>query len=684
MIDNNITKALGAGSGIDSASLVKQLTDLERLGPQQRIDSKREKAEAQISDFGTLTSAIDTLRSSITTLTNKEGLFSKSAAFSDRDNILPTKLDTDVQPGSYAFTVNRLAQAHSMTFGGLASDKDAVGTGTLTFTFGQWERADGVPPAFKPDANAEAFSITIDNSNNSLIGLRDAINKAGKGVQASIINDGTSQRLVVTAPSGGKSELQITVEEDGDTPSNTDATGLSRFAFNADATGFPAVETQKGLDALITINGLSVSRPSNTVTDLVKGLSLDLLKAEEGKVTTITITDDKAFAEENIRKFVEAYNTFLKDTQALTGYNKEEKAWGSLRNDPLAKSVMSRFRSVISSAIPGLSDSNFTALASAGIRTELNGTLSIHEETFRKAMNENFADVQKLFAPHTNSSTADVVVNSYGKHTRAGSYEVNITTPPARGYFNGSAAAADWNTFNTGSDDYSFTVKVNGITSDLISLAADTEFGSAEEMAEALQIAINSDAKLTAQGASVAVTWDETNNRFDITSKRYGAASGVNIVNSSAMFESELGLAAGLGTAGVDVKGTINGVEGFGLGNVLLPKLGEPAEGLSLLIGENATSGKVEFSRGFAGEFEEQVKQFLQTNGLIDSREKELNRQLGDLDIKEEQLERKMSIYQERLMRQFVAMERILSSLNSQGGFLEGLIDRLPFTAKKD
>lgn len=684
MIDNNITKALGAGSGIDSASLVKQLTDLERLGPQQRIDSRREKAEAQISDFGTMTSAIDSLRGSITALTNKEGLFSKSAAFSDRDNILPTKLETEVQPGSYAFTVNRLAQAHSMTFGGVSSDKDAVGTGTLTFNFGEWERVDGVPPTFNPDADAESFSITIDNSNNSLLGLRDAINKAGKGVQASIINDGSSQRLVVTAPSGGKSELQITVAEDADVPTDTDASGLSRFAFNADAAGFPAVETQKGLDALITINGLAVTRASNTVTDLVQGLSLDLLKAEEGKITTITITDDKAFAEENIRKFVESYNTFLKDTQALTGYNKEEKEWGSLRNDPLAKSVMSRFRSVISSAIPGLSDSNFTALANAGIRTELNGTLSINEDTFKKAMSENFSDVQKLFAPHTNSSTSDVTVNSYGKQTRAGSYSVNVTTPPARGFFTGDTTTADWSNFNTGADDYSFSVKLNGITSNVITMAADTAFDSAESMAEALQIAINGDAKLSAQGASVSVTYDEVNNRFDITSKRYGAASGVDIVSASGMFGTALGLNVGVGTAGVDVKGTVDGVEAFGLGNVLLPKLGQPAEGLSLLIGDNATSSTVEFSRGFAGEFEEQIKQFLQSNGLIDSREKELNRQLTDLDIKEEQLDRKMSIFQERLMRQFVAMERILSSLNSQGGFLEGLIDRLPFTARKD
>src|SRR5690606_11848384 len=113
------------------------------------------------------------------------------------------------------------------------------------------------------------------------------------------------------------------------------------------------------------------------------------------------------------------------------------------------------------------------------------------------------------------------------------------------------------------------------------------------------------------------------------------------------------------------------------------PKLGEKAEGLSLIIGENATTAKVDFSRGFAGQMDELIGQFLQTNGLFDDREKILERQLVDFDDQETRLERRMTAYQERLMQQFIAMESILNGLNSQGGFLENLIDSLPFTAKK-
>ncbi len=684
MIDNNIVNALGAGSGIDSPNLIKQLTDLERMGPQQRIDSRREKAEAQISGFGAMTSAIDSLRTSVKALSDKEGLHSKTAAFSSSENISPTKLDTNVQPGSYTFEVNRLAQAQSITFGGAARETDAVGTGEMTFSFGNWTRTDGVATAFNQDPDAESFSITIDNSNNSLRGIRDAINAADKGVQASIVNDGTNFRLVVTAPSGATNELQITVDEGDDPLHNTDGIGLSKFAFNAGVADFAGLEKQSGADAELTVNGLAVTRSSNTVTDLIEGLSLDLLKAEPGSVTTITVTEDKAFAEENIRAFVESYNTFLAEMQPLTGYNKEEEAYGALRNDPLAKSVMSRFRSLISGSIPGLTDSSFTTLATVGIRTQLDGTLSIDEETFREAMDDNYREVQKLFSANTQSSASDVTVNSYGQQTKAGTYEIDITTPPARGFFEGAAAGATLTGFNTGETDYSFSVAVNGTTSGTIQLPANTEYSTPEELAGAIQAAINSDTALSAQGATVSVTYDADSNRFVMTSNRYGAASNVAIKTASDGAADGLGLAVGTGTAGVDVKGTVNGVEGFGLGNVLLPKLGEPGAGLSLIIGENATTSTVNFSRGFAGGLDEQIQQFLQRNGLIEARETELGRQLGDLDAREEQLERRMTIFQERLMRQFIAMERVLSSLSSQGGFLEGLVDQLPFTARRD
>jgi len=684
MIENNIIKSLGAGSGIDSPNMAKQLTEIERAAPQERIDAKRTKAEAQISDFGLLSNAMDTLKSAVTALTAKEGLFSKSASYTDSDALVPTKLDTTVQAGTYAFEVKALAASQSLSFNGLNDANAAVGEGVLTFNFGSWNRDTNEDPTdFVVDPKAKTFSVTIDNTNNSLNGLRDAINRAGMGVQASVIFDGSGYRLVTTAPSGANQEMQISVAEAGDTPTNTDASGLSRFGFNADVTGFASLEKQAGADAVLVINGLELNRASNTVTDVVEGLTLDLLKAAPGEVVTVTVADDKNFAEEKIRGFVDTYNAFLAEIKPAFSYNKEEEKWGSLTNDSLAKSVTSRFRTLIGAAIPGLNDSNYSALTNLGIRTELDGTLKIHEGDFQKAMSNNFADVQKLLAPHTHSSSSDIKVNSFGKQTQAGSYDVVITTPPKKGYFTGAAmdAGVAFPNFDTTGKSYTFTLKVDGVESGTIQIPTDVVYASAGDLATAMQSAINGDNALKAAGVSVIVAHDSGTNSLTFTSNRYGTSSWVDVASASSDAITDLGIAQGSGTKGVNVAGTVDGVPGFGLGNVLLPKLGEKSEGLSMIVGDAATSSTVSFSRGFAGQMEELLGQFLQTNGLFDSREDILERQLVDLDDQEERLDRRMTAYHERLMQQFIAMESILNGLNSQGGFLENLIDTLPFTA---
>lgn len=697
MIDNNIIQSLGVGSGIDTNNIVKQLTAIERSAPQQRIDTKRDLTEARISDYGVLSSALSTLKEAAAEIIKPEGMFSKTAAFTESDALVPTGLTTDVEPGVYNFTVEEIAQSQSISFAGLADDDSEVGEGTITLNFGAWTR-DGSDRAtsFVQDTDHESVTLTIDSSNNSLKGLRDAINKADVGVQASIIYDGSSYRLSILAESGENNEIEIVVDEGGTSDLNEDAIGLSRFAFNSAKDDFATqtVETQMGEDARLTINGLSVQRSTNTIDDIVQGLSLDVLKAAPGEKITITVEDDKAFAEDNVRNFVDAFNAFLEAVDPIFGVSEEtnedgEKITveGSLSKDSMAKSILSRIRSTIASSIPGLTDSNFTALTNVGIRTELDGTLSISEDEFEEAFADRFEDVQKLFAPQTYSSSSDITVNSYGKNTIAGEYNVVVTTPPSKGYLN----ANEFDPFNnvtfpdydTSAKDYSFKIRVNGNESDTISLPGAL-YDSEDEIAAALQAAINADETLQANGSSVVVSYDTDTSNFVFTSNQYGTSSTVTILDASNEITTDLGIADAGGTPGVKVVGTINGVAGFGSANVLLPALGEPGEGLAMLIGENASSATVNFSRGFAGELDELIKEFLSKDGLISAREASLEDDLDSLDDDQDKLVRKMTAYEERLIQQFIAMERIINGINSSSGFLENLIDQLPFTSKKD
>jgi len=356
MIDNNIIQSLGAGSGIDTANLTKQLTEIERAAPQNRIDTKRDKAETQISDFGLVSNAMAILQDAANVLSEPEGLFSKSASFTQSSALVPVELDTDVQAGTYTFTVEEVASSQSLTSTSFSDPSDAVGEGVLTFRFGD-TTADGLgamlaTDGFSQDLEAEEVNITIDSTNNSLEGLRDAINDAEVGVQASIVNDGLNGYVLqITAESGSNNELEISVVEAGGSPSNNDSAGLSRFTFNETASQL--TQQQGGRDAELTINGLTVYRESNTIDDIVEGLQLDVLESDPGTPITVTITDDKAFAEQNIRDFVEAYNIFLEAITPATGTTErededgdKEKVIGSLANDALAKSMLSQIKTV--------------------------------------------------------------------------------------------------------------------------------------------------------------------------------------------------------------------------------------------------------------------------------------------------------------------------------------------------
>ena len=700
MIDTNIIQSLGAGSGIDTKSLVSQLVEIERAAPQNRIDNTREETQTQISDYGLLSSALAELQDAATLLTDPEGLFSKSASFTESDALVPTELGTDVEVGTYNFTVEEIAQSQSLAFDGVSDPTAAVGEGTLTFSFGEWTRNDNGTTGdasddfvdgtstFSINGDKESFDIVIDSSNNSLEGLRDAINDADMGVSASIIFDGTDYHLSILSESGQKNELQIVADETTTGGDATDTVGLSNFAFNASLVGadLAARETQFGQDAKLTLNGLEVYRSSNTIDDIVEGLSLDVLKAEPGETVTITVSDDKTYAEDAIRNFVDAYNLFLEAIEPAFGTKEIENedgetqtVQGSLSNDSLGKNILTQIRGVIAQGVPGLADSAFTALTNLGIRTELDGTLSISEEEFDRALDENFEDVQKLLAPNTATSDNSIAINSFNEATTAGEYEVVVTQAPTKGDYLGAA----YTSLDTTTGDFSFQLVVDGNVTDTLTLDAAV-YSSDTELAAALQSLINSDSNLQDAGSRVTVTVE--GGAFNITSNKYGANSTVDFISAGAEFETNLGISNNVGTRtdGLTVAGTINGVTAFGSANVLLPALGEPGEGLALLIGENATSATVNFSRGFAGDLENLIDQLMDSSGPITTRSDSLNDTLENLDEDQEALDRRMSAYEERLIQQYIAMEEILNSLSTSGSFLENLINTLPFTAGND
>lgn len=669
---SSIINSLGGGSGIDSASLIKQLVEINKTPELNRLTSRQTLLETQISDFGLLRSSFATLQTAANALASPDTFNAKAVSIPDTSLLGITKLDAKAVAGDYRLKVEQIAQAQSLSSGSYSSVNDAVGKGTLTLRFGSWNET---LDAFSVNTAKSGATITIDDTNNTLSGLRDAINEADVGVQATIVSDGGAYKLLLTAPSGEANEIELTAAEDGGAP------GLANFNFNT--ANQALVQEQGGANALVRVNGLLLTRESNHLTDVIDGMEFDIFNSSPTETVSINISADKSIAETAIRDFVDTYNTFLSEVEKLVGFDEELGEYGSLRQDPLAKNLLQSIRSMMTGSVAGITN-GFDSLSTLGIRTELDGTLKIVEDgtntDFRAAIDKNFDAVRDLFTPKTSSSNSLLDVTAFSGASQPGSYEVVITQQPEKGQFIAGAMAFP---IDTTGKDYSFNVVVDGVSAATITLPDGKVYASGAELAAEMQSLINLDSEIKGGRVGVQVAFNTSMNQLEFTSNAYGAASNVSFTSVGADM-ADLGISASIGTAGKDVAGTVDGVEAFGFGNVLLPAIGSKAEGLSMLVTPGVTNATIDFSRGFAGQMDSLINDFLKNSGLIKSRETNIDKEIDNVEEGMEQLERRSEAYRLRLQSQFIAMESIVRSLNNTGSFLDGLVDRLPFTSKNN
>lgn len=676
---DSIIKTLGAGSGIDTTNLISQLVAIERAPTEERLDRREARLEAQISGYGLLKSSLDGLKGSLTALSGSDLFNARTVAVPNSDVITANAVQTGAQTGTYQIEVLEVASAQSLVMASQSERDTALGkSGELTIRFGEWSYdINDEPETFAINDQRAALSIDIETT-DSLDAIAAKINAEDAGVQASVLKVESSYQLMLTSPSGKSNALEIT----GDDAS------LDDLGFSAGAVGTGVTETQQAQDAQIKVNGLAVSRESNDIDDVIQGFDFTLNKASPGETVSFSITSDKSLAEQAVRDFVTAYNSYHETAENLVGYSRDENndlVRGDLAGDSSARTLISRLREMIGAAVPGVG-SGFSALTNIGIRTELDGSLSISEDEFSSAIDENFGLVEHLFAANTSSANSAVSVNmgSYAGAATGGTYEVEITQDPTQGSIQGNAITASFATpLDTSSGDYSFKIQVNGVESALIQLTGT--YATPDELRADLQTLINGDENLKAGFAEVDVAYDAGSNSFSFVSREYGSVSEVGFSQASGDMAT-LGVETALtGTAGMDVEGKVEGVEGFGTGDLLLPDIDSPIYGLNFSVGSGASAQgafEINFSRGFAGELSRLIDGFLSSSGTVKMREDSIQSQLDDLDEDRAELDRRMEAYQERLVIQYTAMERIVSSFQTTGGQLEGLVDRLPYTAK--
>lgn len=659
--------APGLGSGLDITSIVTQLVAAERRPTEVRLDRQEAELQARLSAFGTLRSAVSSLRNSLSSLNTLSTYQGRTANSSDAD-VLSASATTTAAPGNFDVSVTQLAKSHklatdpSLANAQFTSATDVIGTGTLTFKFGTTDYVKSPESYNDFTQNAAKVSQTVEITDGSLTGIRDAVNDADIGVTASIVFDGSYHRLVFTADdTGAANSLQITVNDaDSD---NADSSGLSLLTFNATANHLE--QTDAAQDATLTINGIGLTSASNTVDDAIEGLSLDL--AQTGNAT-VTVGKNTAAVSSAINAFVAAYNGFIQTGNDLGRFNAETGEAGLLNGDAVLRGITAQVRRVVSTPVDGVAGA-LSTLADLGITTSSSdGTLVLDNGALSQALADNFEDVASVFAAASTTTDSLVRFQSSSEQTVPGTYAVNITKLASQGELVGAQAA---NLTITEDSNDTINVTVDG-TSAAVTLTAGTY--SAAGLAAEVQSQINAASEF--QDADIAVTVTHSGGVLTITSNRYGSASNVSI--NSGNGKTDLVGSSPTTTVGEDVAGQIGGVTATGSGKVLTGS--GAAQGLKLEINGNTVGdrGTATFTRGFADQLDDLLGSILANDAVLDSVTDGIDARIDDIADARRVLDRRMDSLEQRLFAQFSALDVLVSQLNTTGAFLSQQLANLP------
>jgi flagellar hook-associated protein 2 len=661
--------SLGVGSGLDIASIVEQLVAAESVPKENLLNAREAELQAELSAVGTFKAALSSFQGTFSSLSTATAFRQATAASSD-SSVFTASASGEAIPGSYSIEVTDLAQAHKLASKAFTNTADTVGTGELTFRFGTYDSGLNTFTA-NPERTIE--SITIDGTNNSLEGIRDAINAADIGVSASIVNDGSGYRLMFKSDStGADNSIEITVNDTGDGDHLNDS-GLSQLAFDPTAagvgTGKNLTQTSAAQDASFSIDGLPMTRSTNDVTGAIEGVNLTLKGETSGTPALLTVSAITSTASNNVQAFVNAYNELETSLDQLTGYNATTDQAGALLGDSLVNGALNGIRNLITGSITGLSG-QYTSLAQLGISFQTDGSLELDASILNQALEDDPDAVARVFAAVGTPTDSLVDYVSSTSDTLVGDYAVNITQLATQGSFTGVAAGGFPLTVDATND--TFEIKVDGVQSGVISLTQAT-YATGAELATQLQSRINADSELKAQGVTVTVQFDT--DHFVITSDSYGSTSKVEF---TAVEGGGLGLSVATGTDGVDVAGTIGGVAALGSGQQLTGT--GDADGLKLEItgGALGSRGTVSFTRGMADLLDTFMETYLGDDNIIDSRTDGINTRIDSVEDDREDLALRIQQLEARYIAQFTALDLLLNQLQATSSYLTQQLANLP------
>jgi flagellar hook-associated protein 2 len=661
--NNAATSSAGITTpSIDVAGIVSSLITSEQQ-PLAGLNGQITSYQSKISAIGAIQSALSSFQTAAQGLNSL--IFNSFSATSSDSAALAATASSIAKPGNYSLTVGQLAQAQNLVAAGQASATTAIGSGastTLTFDFGTISGGtlnNGTYSGASFSSNGAApKTITIDSSNNTLSGIRDAINAANVGVTASIINDGSASpyRLALTSNTTGLSNsMKISVSGD---------TALSNLLAQDPAGTQNLSETSAAQNANFTVNGIAISKPSNAVGDVVQGVTLNLAGTSTTPFT-LSVAPDTSAVSTAINSFVSAFNGVATAIQNQTSYDPKTKTAGTLQGDVSLSIIQSQMAAMLSTTL-GSSSNAFSNLTQIGIGFQKDGTIALDSTRLNKALNSNYQGVADLFIAAGSATDSLVGYTSSNSNTKAGNYGVNITRIATQGTAVGSTAAGL--TITAGSND-TLNLTIDG-TSTAITLPPGTYTAAA--LATQLQALINASAPIASSGKSVTVS--QNSGVLSLTSGSYGSTSSIAISGNGA--SSLLGTPTL--TGGLDVAGTINGQSATGSGQLLTSTVGD-SNGLLISIqgGTTGSRGTVSYTQGLSSLFSTQISAMLGTNGALASETKQFKTNISDIQNRIDALNARIALDQTNLTNQYAQLDATLGTMNSLSSYLTQQLARL-------
>lgn len=435
----------GVASGLNFNSIVSQLMAVEQ---QQVTSLQTQQTQQQLiqTALGTLSTDMTALRTQAQALSDPSTFLAYASSLTSNTTTDPTTLlsvtpGSTAAPGTHTIQISNIASAQQLVSGNPVVDANTTLAVTSSTT------ALGISGSFTITGQASSAQTVTVSSSDSLSDIVTKINALNSGSNAT----GVTASILQASASGastGDFRLVLTADNTGSTGIGLAGADLStggalqnlNMSTAADANAYN--QPQQALDANIIVDGVTVTRSSNTITDAIPGYTIDLLKNDTTSTTvTVTTAADNTAIKAKIQGFVDAYNKIMSFINSQMAFDTKTQQSGILAGNSTVRSIQSQLSQQVLQSVSGLA-SDRNSLPLIGVAPDQNGQLQIDSTTLDGFLNTDPTAVAKVFGASGSSTNSSLTFLTYGLNSTSSSYAVNITQAATQASVTGTNALA--------------------------------------------------------------------------------------------------------------------------------------------------------------------------------------------------------------------------------------------------